>query len=183
MTQSSPHPELPNPPPLLPFNGSDWGAYVESLYLAFCSDFCTPPGVIFQGQRVTAPRLPVDQGKHASFWHVISDGPIEKDRIPNPRRCERVPWIGWLIRHAESDPRISWWENERTTKRGPEKRVLILYAEQRFVVVLGPRVNKATNSAYIVLISAYFIESDRRLEALLAERAAWRQAQGHPNKS
>lgn len=180
MDQPPPAQPLPDPPPLLVWGGSDWPAYVEVLYQAFVQDFCSLAGVTFRGHRVTAPRMPEDQGKHASFWHVISEGKVEAERTPDPRRCERVPWIGWLVRRADNDPRLSWWENERRTSGGRETHVVILFERERFVVVLARRHNVREQRSYLVLCTAYLVEYGRRFERMLAERDAWKASHGQP---
>lgn len=81
------------PPDLIPFEG-EWGDYENKIYAEFLSDFVNRQ-VLFQGLRVKAPYRPETNGKHFSFWHIISEAPHpsnknEDERIPNLRRCERI---------------------------------------------------------------------------------------------
>ncbi len=161
-------------PPLLLMDdaGGDWQRYVSLAYEAFKRTMVEDV-VLFQGLKVSAPFRPEDQGKHASFWHVTSegDGP-ECERTPDLRRCERIAWIRWVIDNADSDPRVSWWENTRRSGRGPQRHFVLLLETERFAVVLakrGPR-----DGEYFVLRTAYCVERDHRLQALVKERDAWR---------
>ncbi|MNH30689.1 hypothetical protein D3C79_909980 [compost metagenome] len=43
-------------------------------------------------KRLGLKRHPVIQGKEATFWHMISEGNDEAERLPDLRRCERIRW-------------------------------------------------------------------------------------------
>ena len=124
--------------------GGDWNQYVEELYAVYLDDIVNS-GLRFQGLPVKSQYRPPSLGKGYGFWHVISDGSTEEDRIPDFRRCERIRWISWLIQNADQDPRISWWEN----KRGHNTHVVIWIEEEEFVVVLAKR------REYYLLKTAY----------------------------
>ena len=148
---------MTEPPELLSFDG-DWPSYVEAVYEAFVETFVRPD-VRFQGYRVTAPYRPESQGKHFSFWHVISEAPHpgnrnEEDRIPDIARCERIRWIAWAVRQADVGAEgVSWWENAR----GRDTHVVIWAEEHDFAVILGKR------GGYYVLKTAYSnLKSGRR---------------------
>lgn len=162
---------MTEPPELLPFDG-DWPSYVEAVYEAFVETF-VQSDVQFRGRRVTAPYRPESQGKHFSFWHVISEAPHpsnrnEEDRIPNIARCERIRWIAWAVRQANAGTAgISWWENAR----GRDTHVVIWAEEHDFAVILGKRRD------YYVLKTAYCnLRSGRRRTFERERRRFW---QGH----
>jgi len=67
---------------------------------------------IFRGQILALKRHPVIQNKEATFWHLLSEGKIEENRLPDLRRCERIRWPRPII-ERESDSRIKIWENKR----------------------------------------------------------------------
>ncbi|MGD1105344.1 MAG: hypothetical protein ABSA59_25135, partial [Terriglobia bacterium] len=77
-------------PPLvcLPDYGGDWNTYVEAVYRFFRQDFVVSEPQ-FQGKRcgLLNPQRRGD-GREGTFWHLISEGNIENDRLPNLRRCE-----------------------------------------------------------------------------------------------
>lgn len=159
------------PPELLPFDG-DWPNYVEKVYEAFVESFVRPE-VRFQGYRVTAPYRPESQGKHFSFWHVISEAPHpgnrqEEDRVPDIPRCERIRWIAWAVRQADAGVEgVCWWEN----RRGRDTHVVIWAEAHDFAVILGKR------QGYYVLKTAYCnLRSGRRRAFEKEKRRFW---QGH----
>ncbi len=69
----------------------DWNRYLDALYMWFRQDFIDSKPV-FQGQRLGLKRYPLSHGKEATFWHIISEGKNEDDRLPDFRRCERIRW-------------------------------------------------------------------------------------------
>ena len=152
---------LPN---LVLFQG-DWRQYVEDLYAIYLGDIVNS-GLTFQGLPVKSQYRPPSQGKGYGFWHVISDGATEEDRIPDFRRCKRICWIAWLIQNVDKDPRISWWEN----RRGRNTHVVIWIEEQEFVVVLAKRRD------YFLLKTAYCPQTHRS-RAFRKERAKFQQSQ------
>lgn len=136
-------------PDLFVFHG-DWNRYVEELYAIYLEKI-VHSGLMFKGLPVKSQYRPPSHGKGYGFWHVISDGSSEENRIPDFRRCERIRWISWLIENAASDPRISWWEN----RRGRNTHVVIWIEEEMFVVVLAKRRD------YYLLRTAYCPEPHR----------------------
>lgn len=164
---------MTEPPELLPFDG-DWHHYVERVYEAFVESF-VQSDVRFQGWRVTAPYRPESQGKHFSFWHVISEAPHpdnrrEEDRLPDIRRCERIRWIAWAVRHADAGAEgVSWWEN----RRGRDTHVVIWVEAHDFAVILGKRRD------YYVLKTAYCnLRSGRRRAFEKEKRGFWQGQKG-----
>lgn len=164
---------MTQPPELLLFDG-DWGSYVDHVYEVFLETF-VQSSVQFLGCRVTAPRRPESQGKHSSFWHVISEAPHpgnrnEEDRIPDFRRCERIRWIAWAIQQAGvGGSEVSWWENTR----GRDTHVVIWAEEQDFAVILGKRRD------YYVLKTAYCnLKPGRRRAFEREKREFWRGQKG-----
>lgn len=72
-------------------SGGDWSRYLDRLHLQFAADFMhTMP--TWPRKRVGLKRHPEYDGKSATFWHMISEGSSEADRIPDFRRCERIAW-------------------------------------------------------------------------------------------
>ena len=98
-------------------------------------------------------------GKHFSFWHLISTGNDEENRTPDLRRCERISWIGWIISNIDTDPEITWWQNAR----GRNTHIVILHELEAYAVILAERNN------YYMLKTAYTV-TPRRVANLIRER-------------
>lgn len=80
-------------PPLLLLEdfGHNWDEYFEAIYKIFCRDFVvSKPN--FEGKRFALKKHPMIKGKEATFWHIISEGRLEDNRLPDLRRCERIGW-------------------------------------------------------------------------------------------
>jgi hypothetical protein len=124
----------------------DWNFYLNALYNYFCQDFVRSKP-IFMGVRLGLKRHPVLQGKEATFWHMISEGRVEEERIPDFRRCERIRWPRPIIEYSPND-NIKIWEN----RRGSETRILLWLEEYDYLVILAKRKN------FILPWTAYHIE-------------------------
>ena len=150
-------------PAIVPFGGN-WLHYVEEIYKVYVESIASA-GLTFNGLNVSCQFRPESQGKHFGFWHVISEGETEEDRIPDFRRCERVTWISYLIANVESDENISWWEN----KRGADTHVVIWHEAENFVVILAKRKD------YYLLKTAYCPESHRAKKFIKERDNYWKQ--------
>lgn len=116
--------------------GGDWKEYLEATYEIFRRDFVVSQPS-FRGQSVGLKRFPIYDEKESTFWHAISGGPTEEERVPDLRRCERVPWIRPVIEH-EAEPAIRIWPQER---KG-EKRVALWFEDKEYMVIIARRKEK-----------------------------------------
>ncbi|MEO3475965.1 hypothetical protein AAFN86_29240 [Roseomonas sp. CAU 1739] len=155
-----------NPPDLLPFNAfdGDWAAYEAALHSIFIKEIARG-GIMFGAATVSCRRLPEASGRWASFWHLVQEGPVEDDRLPDLRRCERIRWVRWVIENAATHAEIDMWEN----RRGSELNTLLWFREE-YLVVLGQR------QGYWLLRTAYCTDKSGRIAQLRKERDAWRRA-------
>lgn len=122
-------------PPLVLFNdyGGNWDAYLEAVYEWFRRDFIDNKPM-FQGQRLGLKRHPLSKGKEATFWHMISEGQDEENRIPDFRRCERIRWPKAVIEHHQ-DPRVKYW----VSVKRKENRIHMWMEDVDYLVVLADR--------------------------------------------
>ena len=101
----------------------------------------------FRGEPVNCRRHDEVAGRWASYWHLVQEGKVEEDRLPDLRRCERLRWVPWVIQNAVQHPEIQEWQNVRKT----EVNMLLWYREE-YLVILGRR------NDYWLLRSAYCTE-------------------------
>lgn len=147
--------------------GGDWAAYLESVHAVFQRDFVASQPR-FQGKWVRYRRDPIYDGKEAGFWHCISEGASEEERIPDLRRCERMAWIRAVIENGtESD--VDVWENERHGNRGT-----LLWFREEYLIVLGNRIRSRDGFEYYQLVTAYCTPEEHRKRKLRVERDAYR---------
>lgn len=103
-------------------------------------------------------RHPIIEGKEATFWHIISEGAIENERLPDLRRCERIRWPRPMI-EAITTGYVKYWKN----MRGKEERIVIALEDFSYVVVLADR------GDYILLWTAYCVEQEHTRRKLKNE--------------
>ena len=149
---------------LLSDTKGEWESYLNGLYQIYLNEIVNGE-LYFKQLKVNSRRTPETQEKHFGFWHVISEGKTEADRLIDLRRCERLRWIAYLITHLEIDPEISWWEN----KRANNTNVVIWHERENFAVILGTRKN------YYVLLTAYDCPESGKKEEFIRERAQFWQ--------
>jgi hypothetical protein len=141
-----------------------WKSYIESLYKIFKTTL-VDSGLTFNGLPIKCRWHDPYDGKHASFWHLVSEGEEEANRTPDPRRCERLSWIAWVIRRAADVTLVRSWMDERSTNSGRKSRITLWLYGSDYVVILEPR------ETYCLLVTAY-CTSPRRREKLEKRWAA-----------
>ena len=160
-TESSFPPWLP---PIVPSSSVNWEKHLNLLFRYFKKEFIDSKPE-FRELNVLLKKFP-DQTDtfHPTFWHIISEGVDEINRIPEISRCERIRWPRPIIEH-ENEPNMLVWENVR---RG-NKSVCIDFEEIEYLVVLGKR------KGYLILTTAYPIDSNHSKYKLLKEYKAYQQ--------
>lgn len=139
----------------------DWDKYLAAVYDGFKQDLVNV-SLVFQGRRVGLKRHPVELGKEATFWHLISEGKTEADRIPDIRRCERIRWTRAIIDNC-NDPSLKFWTE---VVRG-DTRIHVWCEDAEYLVVLADR------GSYVLPWTAYPVTQDHRKKKLLAR---WKNA-------
>lgn len=123
---------------------NNWDIYLNVLYEIYLIEL-VDSGVHYSGLPIHYRFIPMTDGKGFGFWHLISEGKDEDDRIPALDRCERIRWIKWMILEADSNTDIRHFE----TKRGSSINVVLWNYVIHYAVILGKR------SGYYVLITAF----------------------------
>ncbi len=155
------------PPDLLRFSGS-WPDYEEKLYRVFLRDF-TRGKLHFRGKRVAYRKEPQTNGRYTTFWHIITQGPVQEEREPNLSRCERLPWVRWIIENADQCSDIDVWQNKRWNVRRFVFNTLLWYSEEYLVVL-------KSCEDYWFLTTAYCTSEDWRVRKLRRERDSFLSA-------
>lgn len=155
-------------PPLICMSdfGGDWDQYVDVLYSVFLRDFVCG-STLFRGSRVGVKRHPEYKGRGVTFWHLISEGKQEGNRLPDLRRCERIAWPKPIIEH-EVEKCIKVWENQRHG----ETRICLWFQNVQYLVVLAKRRD------YALLWTAYCVTQKHRIKKLEKEYQEYRKSKG-----
>lgn len=155
-------------PPLLllkDFNG-DWPTYEAALYTAFRADFVDSKPT-FRGTRLGLKRHPETEGKPCTYWHLISEGADEAERLPDMRRCERIRWPRPSIDNCDTAG-VKVWETERTG----ETRITIWVEAEDYVVILAKRRD------YVLPWTAFVLDQPHRRRKLQREFEASQAVKG-----
>lgn len=150
---------------LLVDHDNHWPTYEEAIYQVFLADI-VHSGLRFRGCPIKCRKHPETRGRSFGFWHLVQEGRVEEDRVPDLRRCERIGWIKTIIENADDCDNIYVWENERNNKI----RVPLWYAEE-YIIILEWR------GTYWLLITAYCTEKEHRKASLRRERDQWGKSQ------
>jgi hypothetical protein len=167
---------MPDPkwlPALLLFTDfyGDWVKYMEAAYMVFRRDFIESQPMFHRQHWVRCRRDPICEGKEAGFWHCISTGPDELNRIPEIRRIECIRWIRAIIENVE-DASVVFWVRHN----GNEPRWHLCFNEEH-LVVLGER--KGRNGlTYFQLITAFDTLLEHQKRKRRREREEWQRLNG-----
>lgn len=142
------------------FNGK-WNDYIDALYHQFYNDF-VKDRPLYDNLPVFVRNQPTHEKKGATFWHLISEGSEESERLPDIRRCERISWPRALIEGGDIKE-IKIWESFRPWKGQKQRRVMFSLKNFSYIVVLGE-----TSKGY-TLITAYPVEKSHQREKLKKE--------------
>lgn len=143
-------------PDLLLFSdyGGNWERYLEILYQCFREDFIKHKPSI-NGHKLALKRYPLELGKEATFWHLISEGKEEYSRLPDFRRCERIRWTKPVITNY-TDYKIKAFSR---IIRG-ENRIHIWLESEDYVVVIAERYDSKKNDFYYLPWTAFYIDKN-----------------------
>lgn len=130
--------------------GGTWQLFLEAIYKHFERDFVLNKPK-FRGKRLGLKRYPEYEGKSATFWHMISEGSVEDERIPDIRRCERIRWPKPVIEN-EHDLSLKVWAE----KRGANKRIHLWFENESYLVVLDDR------GDFILPWTAFYIDREHQ---------------------
>jgi hypothetical protein len=147
--------------------GNDWDDYLEAIYSIYMTEVVNA-GLTFRGLPLHVQFRPMSHGKGFGFWHLISEGEIEEERLPDLHRCERIQWIPWMIHNSESNTDILWWEN----KRDSHTHIVLWLPVENFAVILAKR------KGYYLLKTAYILKPHRAKAFESEWKRYWEKGKG-----
>jgi hypothetical protein len=133
------------PDKVLRFGYPDDVSFIAVCYAYFRADF-VDGAPQFRNVRMGLKRLPIRDGKEATFYHMTTTGSDEANRTLDVDRCERIRWPRPIIEN-ETDKDLRVW-TER--KRG-ENRIHLWHHAKDYVVVISER------NGYFVPWTAFYV--------------------------
>lgn len=141
--------------------------YDDAVYTIFKHDFIDTTPTIF-GLNIGIRKNPPVNGREQTYYHITSkDYNHSKNRTLDLLRCERIRWVRQIIEHFNCHDKLCFdcdgiktWSALHSKN---QKRIKILFAEERYIVILEKR------STYYLLITAYYLEYNHVIRKLLKE--------------
>jgi hypothetical protein len=166
--------ELPELLLLVDFGG-DYPSYIEAVYKVFKRDFVSKK-TKFRGEELRLKWHPIYQDKAYTFYHMTHEGEDEQNRLPDLRRCERMPWANPTIEKCDTWS-LKIWPQVRTGKGGTRNRLCIwleLADEPDYMVILDVR------DDYKLLWTAFVPQYPHEKRKKQKEYEAWLKTQKSP---
>lgn len=150
------------------FDG-DSQAHINAVYDAYINEVVNA-GLYFLGTRLSFKYTPATDDKGFAFWHAVQEEGetrAEDDRIVDLRRCERITWPAYMIRHAQEDGHgdVLWWR----VRRHSRKRVVMWFEAENYALILEDR------ETFWLFWTTYTVRSGRA-RRFAEEHAAYWQA-------
>ena len=95
--------------------GGNYQAYIDAIYDVFFRDFIQHKAT-FGTNKLNLRFKPLQQNRAYAFYHMTHVGEDEDNRLPDLRRCERMPWARPTIEQAE-EMGLKFWEQDRRNGR------------------------------------------------------------------
>lgn len=147
--------------------GGDWDAYVNAVHAEFRRLYIDAPPTC-GALPFSVKKRPVSEGREPSFWHLVSEGKTEDERLPELRRSERIRYPRALIDAASvNDPDVRCWKQDRGREG---KRIILATTDFDYMTVLG------LNENYVILLTGFPVEREHRQKKIRQEWEAGRLA-------
>lgn len=149
--------------------GGDYHAFIDAVYDVFFRDFIRHKA-LFGSNELNLRFKPLQQNRAYAFYHMTHTGEDEDNRIPDLRRCERMPWARPTIEQCEALG-LKFWEQNR---RGESRICIWLEAEEdeHYFVVLAVR------KTYVMLLTAFYATYDNYVTKREKEYQDWKSRVG-----
>ena len=135
--------------------GGDYEKYEDAVYATYKRTF--------ENQKFYLENKcidPIYKDKPGTFWHIVSSGTDESNRIPDLRRYERVAWPAHILGHCIGQcDKILMWKNKRNGK----SRIILWCQDIDYVVVLDER------KEFLIFWTAYPVTYNHTRKKLLKE--------------
>lgn len=158
--------------------GGNYSEYIEAVYRVFHQDFVATKAR-FRGEALRLKFNPIYQDKAYTFYHMTHKGEDEQNRVPDLRRCERLPWAKPVIGRCD-EWKLKIWEQTRTGKGGTKNRLCIwleLADEPDYIIILDVR------EGYKLLWTAFVLEYPHEKRKRQKEYEAWLKMQKSPGNT
>lgn len=160
-------------PPIICLNdyGGNYAAYIDVVYGVFYNDFIAHK-VRLGDFELRLKYHPSVQDRAYTFYHMTHKGDVETERIPDLRRCERIPWARPTITETQILG-LRFWEQIRSNC-GRKHRICIWLETDNgdnYYVILEVRIG------YTLLWTAFYGDYAHAIKKKEAEYNEWKARQ------
>ena len=151
--------------------GGNYEKYIDALYDVFYNDFIAHK-VRLGDYELRMKYHPTVQDRAYTFYHMTHKGDIENERIPDFRRCERIPWARPTIEKTQILG-LHFWEQTRSNN-GRKHRICIWLETDtgdNYYVILEVR------NEYVLLWTAFYGDYPNAIKKKTAEYNEWKMNQ------
>ncbi len=125
----------------------------------------------FGSHRLHLRYHPAFQERPYAFYHMTHKGNIEDERLPDLRRCERMPWARPTVERTESLGLRFWEQSERRNGRRICIWLDVDNGDDYFVILYVHR-------RYVRLLTAFYGDSPNYAKKRLKEYEDWKEKVG-----
>jgi len=145
------------------FDGN-YNRFIDAVYEVFENDFIKHK-TKFRGEILRMKWHPVFQERAYTFYHMTHRGKDEQNRVPDLRRCERMPWARPVIEKCDSWNLKIWPQ----IRKGANRLCIWLEMEDEpdYFVILDIRKD------YNLLWTAFVAEYEHEKRKKRREYEAW----------
>lgn len=143
----------------------NYSIYIDKVYELFKRDLIDNRPK-FGSSKLAMKFNPLFQDRAYTFYHMTHTGEIEKDRLPDLRRCERVEWAKITIENVEKWD-LKFWRQERNGKKNRICIQLSVEDDVDYYVILDVR------REYILLWTAFIAELEHAKRKKEEEYKKW----------
>ena len=164
---------IENLPPIICLEdyGGDYAKYIDAIYSVFYNDFIAHK-VRLGKYELRMKYHPAVQDRAYTFYHMTHKGDVENERIPDFRRCERIPWARPTIEKTQILG-LRFWEQTRSNY-GRKHRICIWLetdTDDNYYVILEVR------NGYILLWTAFYGDYPNAIKKKTTEYKEWKMSQ------
>jgi len=92
----------------------------------------------------------LEDGKHRTFWHVTTrEDKGRKQRLPDLRRCERLPWLKPILENSINSEILAW----EFTEDDGSINIYVWLKDHDYLAII-----KKIKKGYLILRTAYWVE-------------------------
>lgn len=150
--------------------GGNYSTYIDAVYSVFEKDFIRRKA--YFGSWPLQMKVHLEfQDRAYTFYHMTHKGNVENERVPDFRRCERMPWAKPTVEILPQKGEVKCWEQ---TRSGKHRVCIWLEVDDgdNYFVVLDVR------KTFVLLWTAFYADYPHQVRKKAKEYEEWLRLSG-----